>query len=249
MKNDTERTRFKEMPFLAHLEELRWRILKSLGALVFFAFVAFPFTGTVLNWLTLPNTRLANPAKLIFLKPSGMLMVRMEIALASAFILALPVILYQIWQFIAPALHDKEKRLILPIVFFTTFSFVLGSAFCYFAMIPVVLPFMLSMGTESIEATININEYLSFIMQLILVSGLVFEFPMVTYFLSRLGLVTPGFLKKYRRHSIVFIFIFAAVVTPPDPISQIVLAVPLLFLYEISIFVAGLGKRNKISSK
>jgi sec-independent protein translocase protein TatC len=242
MKGGRMNNRFKEMPFWDHLEELRNRILKSIGTLFLFSFASFPLTGIVLNWLTMPNTRLSNPAKLVYLKPTGMLLVRMEIALACGIILASPVIVYQIWQFISPALHDREKRFVLPTVFFTTLSFLLGGAFAYFVMIPVMLPFMLSMGTETIEAMINITEYLSFMLRLILVSGLSFEFPIIFYFLGRLGLITPKFLRKYRKHSIVIIFIFSAVATPTtDPVNQIILALPLLLLYEVSIFLCKLG--------
>ena len=239
----------KEMPFLDHLEELRWRILKSLGAVVLFTCAAFPCTGWLLDVLTYPNTRLANPARLVFLKPTGMLMVRMEIALGVGLVAALPVILYQLWQFVTPGLLPKERRYILPTLFFTTVCFLLGAVFCYFVLIPIVLPFLFSMGTESIEAVININDYMSFVLRLVLMTGVVWELPVLSFFLSRIGLVTPKFLRKYRRHSIVIIFIVSAVVTPTiDPISQGILAVPLLLLYEISIAVSALGYSMKKKS-
>ncbi len=238
----------KEMPFLDHLEELRKRILYSLGFVVLFTCIAFPLSGIFLDFLTMPNTRLKEPAELIFLKPTGMLMVRMEISLAAGIILSLPVLFYHFWQFVAPGLLPREKGYFLPTLFFTTVNFILGSAFCYFVMIPVVLPFLFKMGTASIHATINITEYMSFVLRLILLTGLTFEFPVLSFFLSRIGIVSPAFLKKYRRYSIVLIFIFAAIVTPPDPISQLLMAAPLLLLYEVSIWVSIVGYRRKKSS-
>ncbi|MCJ7813221.1 twin-arginine translocase subunit TatC [bacterium] len=252
LKNPKEKktTNRKEMPFLDHLEELRWRILKSLISIVLCTFVASPFTASMLRLLTLPNDHLKQPAKLIFLKPTGMFMIRMEVAVAGGIIISFPIIFYQFWQFVAPGLLSKEKKYFLPTLFFTTFCFLAGALFCYTVLIPVILPFLFSMGTETIEATININEYMSFVLRLIVASGLIFELPILSYYLSRIGIITPTFLRKYRRHSIVFIFIFAAIITPPDPFSQTLLAIPLLLLYEISIWVSMIGyRKKKVSDK
>ncbi|HDQ46112.1 MAG TPA: twin-arginine translocase subunit TatC [bacterium] len=234
-----------EMPFLDHLEELRWRILKSLASVGFFTIASFPFSGILLNLLTRPNDLLSAPAKLIFLKPTGMILVRMELALVVGVLVSLPVIFYQFWQFVSPGLMPNERKYFLPSLFYTTLCFIAGTFFSYYVMIPVVLPFLYSMGTESIQATININEYISFVMRLILVSGAIFELPILSFFLSRVGLLKPDFLRKYRRYGIVIIVILAAFVTPPDPASQILMAFPLVFLYEISIWVARIGYRRK----
>jgi len=236
------------MPFLDHLEELRRRILKSLAFVFSFTVITFPFTGWLLDFLTLPNSRLTDPAELIFLKPTGMLMVRMEIALAVGIIVSLPVLLYHFWQFVAPGLLPKEKSFFLPTLFFTTFCFLSGSAFSYFILIPTVLPFLFNLGTETIAATINITEYMSFVLRLILVAGILFELPILAFFLARAGIVKPAFLKKYRRYGIVLVFIFSAIVTPPDPASQILMAGPLLVLYQISIWISMLGYRKKKKS-
>lgn len=243
----SEETKFdpKEMPFLDHLEELRWRIMKALGAVVLFTCIAFPFTGVLLDLLTLPNDHLASPAKLIFLKPTGMLVVRLEVALIVGVIVSLPVIFYQLWMFIAPGLLENERKYVVPFVLYTTGCFLVGTGFAYFILIPTVLPFLFSMGTETIEATINITEYMSFILRLILVAGLVFELPMLSFILARIGLLTASFMRKYRRYSIVLFFIFAAIVTPPDPMSQLLIAIPLVVLYEASIFIALLGQKLK----
>jgi len=249
MKKDRTATR-KEMPFLDHLEELRWRIIKSLVPVLVFMTAGFPFTGKVLDLLTLPNNHLAHPAKLIFLKPTGMLMVRMEMSLAIGLMVSTPIILYQIWQFIAPGLLPKEKRWVLPGIFFTTLCFLVGAFFAYAVLIPVILPFLFGMGTDTIQATININDYIGFVIRLMLMSGLIFELPVLSFALSRIGILNPRFLRKYRRHAIVLIFIFAAIVTPPEPVSQCLLAIPLVFLYEISILVSRFAyrKRNRHQS-
>jgi len=236
----------KEMPFLDHLEELRRRILISLGVTFVFMIAFIPLSGFFLDILTLPNDRLKEPAQLIYLKPAGIMMVRMEIGLVAGLIAALPVIFYQLWKFIAPGLMPKERRMVLPTIAITTFCFLVGSAFCYFVVIPTILPFLYSMGTETIKPQINISEYIGFLLRMILVSGLIFELPVLSYFLSRLGILKPEFMKKYRRYAIVVIFIFAAIVTPPDPVSQILMAIPLTVLYEISIWVSAIAVRRRM---
>jgi sec-independent protein translocase protein TatC len=247
MKKKSLENKRKEMPFLEHLEELRRRILICLAALIVLSCAAFPLTNIALKILTYPNMHLIKPAKLIFLKPTGMLMVRMEIAIAMGIIGSLPLIIYQLWRFIAPGLLPKEKKYGFPVIFFTFFCFILGAFFAYLAMIPIMLYFLFNtMGTESIEAMININDYMSFMLRIILITGLVYELPVLAFFLARIGLVSPTFLRKFRRHSIVFILILAAVITPtPDPFNMCILAIPLYFLYEISIWVTVLAYRKR----
>ena len=235
----------KEMPFLDHLEELRWRIMKAVGAVFVITLIAFPFTGTMLNFLTLPNDHLESPAKMIFLKPTGMLMVRLQIAIVAGLITSLPVIFYQFWMFVSPGLMENEKKFVIPSLVITTLCFLLGSAFAYWILIPTVLPFLFSMGTDTIEATINITEYMGFVLRLILVAGLVFELPVLSFLLARIGILTPQFMRKYRRYGIVIFFVFAAIVTPPDPMSQILIAVPLVLLYEISILITVVAQKKR----
>lgn len=238
----------KEMAFLDHLEELRWRILKCLGAIMVGFIIAMFFSGKLLNILTRPNDILNKPAELIFLKPTGMLMVRMEIAFVAGLIGTSWFIFIQFWKFVAPGLLSKEKKYFLPSLLLTALWFLLGICFSYFIIIPQVLPFLYQMGTESIRATINITEYISFTLRLILVAGLIFELPTLSFFLSRLGLISPAFLRKYRRYSIVLVFIVSAIITPPDPASQILMALPLLLLYEISIGFSKFGYSRKQAS-
>jgi sec-independent protein translocase protein TatC len=239
----------KEMPFLDHLEELRKRILISLGVTLVFMIAFMPLSGFFLEILTLPNDHLKEPAQLIYLKPAGIMMVRMEIGLVAGLLAALPVIFYQLWKFIAPGLMPRERRMVMPAVAITTVCFLIGSAFCYFIVIPTILPFLYSMGTETIKPQINISEYIGFLLRMILVSGLIFELPVLSYFLSRLGILKPEFMKKYRRYAIVVIFIFAAIVTPPDPVSQVLMAIPLTVLYEISIWVSVIAVRKRMRAE
>ena len=247
-QNSKEKTDRKEMPFLDHLEEFRWRILKSLGSVFVVTLVSFPFTGFLLNLLTLPNDKLSEPAEMIFLKPTGMLVVRMEVALVVGIIVSLPVLFYQFWQFVAPGLLQNERKYVIPALLFTTSCFLLGTSFAYFILIPTVLPFLFSMGTDTIAAKININEYMSFVLRLIIVAGSIFELPVLAFFLSRIGIVTPKFLRKYRAYGVVVVLIFYGLVTPPDPASQMLMALPLLFLYQISIWISIIGFRKKKAS-
>jgi sec-independent protein translocase protein TatC len=177
-----------------------------------------------------------------------MLVVRMEVALVVGIIVSLPVLFYQFWQFVAPGLLPNERKYVIPALLFTTFCFLLGTAFAYFILIPTVLPFLFSMGTDTIAAKININEYMSFALRLIIVAGCIFELPVLAFFLSRIGIVTPQFLRKYRAYGVVIVFIFSAIVTPPDPASQMLMALPLLLLYQISIWISIIGYRKKKAS-
>ncbi len=235
----------KEMPFLSHLEELRWRLLKSIIAVFVMVFVSFPFTNQLLEILTYPNQNMANPPKLIFLHPTGMLLVRFGIAIAAGIILALPVIFYQFWKFVSPGLLPHEKRYIWPIIIFSTVCFLIGIVFAYFVMLPFMLPFLYSLGTEAIRPTININDYIAFVGRIIIVSGIIFELPAMSYFLTKIGILRPHYLKKYRRYAVVVVFILAAILTPPDPGSQLMMAAPLLLLYEISVWISVIVYKKK----
>ncbi len=235
----------RNMPFLDHLEELRKRLIKCIGSVILFTFIAFPFIEKILDLLTYPNDSLKNPAEMIFLKPTGMLIVRLQIAITLGFIASIPVLFYQFWSFISPGLLEKEKKYFLPGLFFTTFCFLAGIAFSYFILIPIVLPFLFSMGTETITPKINITDYLGFVLRIIILSGIIFELPVLSFFISRIGILTPSFLTKYRKYSIILVLIISALITPPDPISQLLMAGPLLILYEISIWVSHLGRYLK----
>jgi len=241
-----KRNNKKEMPFLEHLEELRWRIIKCLTSIILLSIAAFPLTTMFLTILTASNARLPHPAKLVFLKPTAMIMIRMEISIAAGLIGSLPVVVYQVWRFVAPGLLTKEKRTVFPLILITFFCFAIGALFAYWVIIPVMLPFLFSMGTRFIEPVININDYLSFVLRLIIALGLMFEMPVAAFFLARIGLITGRLLKRIWRTSVVVIFILAAAITPTvDPVNMTIFALPLLLLYAVSTAVASAAEKKR----
>lgn len=232
-----------EMSFLDHIEELRWRIIYALVGILVFTIVAWIFIDPLVEIVLLKPARDAN-ASLQNLRPFGQLFLYVQVAIIVGIVASLPNIFYQLWKFIAPALKKKERKYILWIVFFSTFCFLVGIAFAYFVMLPLAMKFAAKFGTVEIANEFAIDEYMSIIISVMLAAGVVFELPMVSFFLSKLGILTPTFMRKYRRHAIVIILVLAAILTPgADPVSQVILAVPLVLLYEISIFI------SKISSK
>ncbi len=250
----TEKSKEKEMPFLDHLEELRWRLLKSIVTVIVCAIGVYFFSEQVLAILIAPYndaaTQLDSGAaqKLIFLSPTGGFMIRIKISIFSAILLGLPVIFYQIWQFVVPGLLGKEKKLVPVVAFFSTLCFLTGALFCYLVVLRFGLRFLLSFETSDLVATISVNEYLGFVTMLILVFGLIFELPILALFLTKIGFLTPAFMRHYRRHGIVGMVILSAVVTPPDVFTQLLLAGPLILLYEISILIsAAVYKKQEVS--
>lgn len=232
-----------EMSFLDHIEELRWRIIYSIIGILIFTIVAWIFIDPLIEIVLLKPARDAN-ASLQNLRPFGQLFLYVQVAIVVGIVASLPNIFYQLWKFIAPALKKKERKYILWIVFFSTFCFLAGIAFAYFVMLPLTMKFAAQFGTAEISNEFAIDEYMSIIISVMLAAGVVFELPMISFFLSKLGILTPKFMRKYRRHAIVIILVLSAFLTPgADPVSQIILAVPLVLLYEISIFI------SKISSK
>ncbi|HEX9253202.1 MAG TPA: twin-arginine translocase subunit TatC [Ignavibacteriaceae bacterium] len=234
----------KEMTFLEHLEELRWRIIFSIIGIV---------VGTIVAWIFidfLVDVVLLKPAKdsgahLQNLRPFGQLFLYMQIAIMVGIIISIPNIFYQFWRFISPALRKHERRYIFWIVAFSSICFLIGIAFAYFVMLPLTLKFAAQFGSESIKNEFSIEEYMSIIISVMLAAGLIFELPMVSFFLSKLGILKPSFMKKFRKHAIVVIMIAAAFLTPgTDPVSQIVLAIPLVVLYEISILVSKISQKK-----
>jgi|SRR5690554_1039581 len=235
----------KEMTFLEHLEELRWRIIYALGGLVAGAIICWFFIDFLVEVILLKPAR-DSGAVLQNLRPFGQLFLYVQVAIMCGIILSLPNIFYQFWKFIAPALRKHERKYILWIVIFSSFCFLAGVVFAYFVMLPLSLKFAAEFGTEAIQNEFAIDEYMSIIISVMLASGFVFELPMISFFLTKLGILTPDFMKKYRRHAIVLILVLAAFLTPgADPVSQIVLAVPLVLLYEISIMISKISlKKN-----
>lgn len=236
----SDEEREKLMPLTEHLEELRWRILKSLGALLFFSLLFFPLSPKIISLLAKPV------GDFYFFSPTEALMIRFKIALFLGFCLSAPVFLYQGWAFVIPALTRNEKTFAMPLVFFSTLLFGGGVTFAYFILIPVGIRVLLSFGTENLKGLLGVSRYFSFVLWTIMGSGLVFEMPVIIFFLTRLGIVTPKFLSQRWREAILLILLLAALITPSiDIVTQLLLAMPLTFLYGMSLLVSWMSTRRK----
>ncbi len=234
-----------EMSFLEHLEELRWRILYAVIGIVVGTIIAWLFIDFLIDYILLLPAKTAN-IKLQNLRPFGQLFLYFQVAFVAGIIISLPNIFYQLWKFISPALRKNEKKYITVIVIFSTICFLAGIVFAYFLMLPLTLKFAGEFGSVEIENNFAITEYMSIIISVMLAAGFVFELPMLSFFLSKIGILTPDFMRKFRRHAIVGILILAAFLTPgTDPVAQVLLAVPLVFLYEISIFVSKVFSKKR----
>ncbi len=229
------------MPFLRHLEELRWRIFKSIIAVIVMAMVAFYFAEKLIIFIKMPfgDTPLYN------IQVTGTFYAYLKISLFTGIIAALPVVFYQLWAFISPGLYKKEKAWILPMVAISTLLFLIGAAFCFVVVLPISFKFLMGFAGDLIQNTITIGSYIDFVGLLMLAFGFGFQMPVVAYFLGKLGLITPSFLSKGRRYAVPLLLIVGAVITPPDVFTQVLLAAPLYLLYEISIVVVWLIQRKE----
>jgi sec-independent protein translocase protein TatC len=253
----------KEMSFLQHLEELRWHIIRSVLAIVIFTILAFIFKNFIFDSIILApknpgfftnrilcqlsemffhnkalciNTK---PFNLISIKMSGQLTTHIAVSIVSGVIIAFPYIIWEFWRFFRPALYTTEQKYAKGAVLTATLLFFTGVVFGYFMIVPLSIHFLGSYQiSEQVVNQIYIRSYIGTLTSIVLASGLIFELPLVTFFLTKIGLITPSFLIKYRRHSIVVIFIVAAIITPPDIFSQILVSIPLLVLFEVGIIIS-----------
>ena len=212
-----------------HLEELRERVLKSVLAVVISAFVVYGFVDKIYESLVVPVGRL------VFIAPQEAFVTRIKIAFFGGLFLALPILLYQIWKFISVGLKRSEIKYTLLFGPLSFIFFTVGAIFGYALIVPIGIKFLLGFATDEIVPMISMSKYISFVAMLTMAFGMVFELPLASLFLTKIGVVTPRFLSQKRKHAIVVIFIAAAVLTPPDVITQTLMAVPLLILYEIGI--------------
>lgn len=236
-----------EQPFVSHLIELRDRLVRALMAIgvAFIALAIYPSPSGLYDLLALPLVQhLPKGATLIATNPISPFMVPIKVTMLAAFMLALPAVLYQIWAFVAPGLYNHEKKLVLPLIISSTLLFFLGVGFCYFFVFGKVFTFIQSFAPKSITAAPDIEAYLSFVLTMFIAFGLAFEVPIVVIVLARLGLVSVEKLKAFRGYFVVLAFIVAAVVTPPDVVSQLALAVPMCLLYELGIWAAQVFIRH-----
>lgn len=232
-----------EQPFVSHLIELRDRLIRIViaMAIAFAALAIWPSPSGLYDWLAKPLVEhLPAGTTLIATNPISPFMVPVKVTMLAAFMLALPVILYQIWAFVAPGLYRHEKKLVMPLIVSSTLLFFVGVAFCYFFVFGQVFTFIQSFAPKSITAAPDIEAYLSFVLNMFLAFGAAFEVPVVLVILARMGMVTIEKLREFRSYFIVIAFVIAAIVTPPDVVSQLALAIPMCLLYELGIWAAHL---------
>lgn len=238
-----------EMTFLDHLEELRWRILWSLAALLGGTLIGFILTENlgVIDFLIMPVSPYVEGERLAYLSPTEPFFVTLKVAFLLGLILALPVVFYHFWAFVTPALLKSEKRIFFPAIAASVLLFAIGVLMAFGVVLPLGLRFLLSFQTSSLKPMITIGEYLNFATHISLAFGLVFELPLVVSLLSWVGILTPEFMRQKRRHGYVAICIMSALLTPADVASMIMMAVPLVLLFEVSIFLASLitARREK----
>lgn len=234
------------MGLLDHLEELRDRLLVSVGAFAVGFFGCWTYSGPIYDFLAQPiYAYLPEGEKLAFLGITDPFIIYVKVAALAAVFLASPVILWQLWAFVSPGLYRRERLLAGPFVLFGSLLFLAGGAFAYYVAFPFAVEFLLGMG-ERFQPTITVDRYLSFLMTVILGLGLMFELPTVIFFLARLGVVTPAFLMRHFRWAVLLIFIAAAIITPtPDVVNLLVFALPTIGLYLVGVGVAAVFGRPK----
>ncbi|RUT51464.1 twin-arginine translocase subunit TatC [Campylobacter fetus] len=232
-----------------HLIELRKRLIISAFAIIVCFVVCFNFWNPILAYMSAPlKAVLPDGSNIIFTQVAEPFFTAMKVAFFAGLLLALPVIFWQFWLFVAPGLYENEKKYVIPFVISATFMFLVGAAFCYYFVVPVGFHFLINFGGELFQALPSIGDYVGFFTKLIVAFGISFELPVVTFFLAKLGMIDDKTLKGFFRYAVVIIFIFAAIMTPPDVLSQFLLAIPLIALYALSIFIAKVvnpAKKNE----
>jgi len=230
-----------DMPFLDHIEELRWRLIKSIIAIALSGIIAFIFADKLYSLITMP----LGDTKLHFTEVTGSFYAYLKLAFFGGIIVAAPYVFHQLWSFIAPGLYDQEKQTVMPMVFFSFVLFLIGASFCFVVVLPIALKFLLGYGEGILTPIITVSSYISFAGLMIVAFGMAFELPVVGYFLGKIGLITPPLLNRIRPYAIVGMLIVGAVLSPPDIFTQILLAVPLVLLYELTIVIVRLTGRKK----
>ena len=257
------------MSFLEHLEELRWHIIRSILAIFILMITAFVFKNFIFDKIILApktpgfftnrvlcelsdilnmkalciNTK---PFLLINIKMAGQLTTHIAVSMVAGLILAFPIILWEFWKFFSPALHENERQHARGAVFAASLLFFTGVLFGYYLLAPLSVHFLTSYEiSPDVANQINIRSYIGTLSSICLATGLIFELPIITYFLTKIGIITPSFLIKYRRHAILAIFVVAAIITPPDVFSQALVCIPLLILYEVGILISRRVIKNK----
>ncbi len=229
----------KKLTFIEHLEELRARILKSIIFIIVVSAILYAFTDVILGFMVRPVGRL------VFISPPEAFITTIKIALFGGLFLSSPFVLYEVWQFISAGLGKAERGYALLFGFFSFILFLAGCFFGYFIIVPIGMEFLLGFGSDFVSPMISVGRYVSFVGILTLAFGMAFQLPIAILFLSKIGVVTPRYLSRNRKYAIVIMFIAGAIFTPPDVITQCLLALPLLLLYELSILLSRLLNRKR----
>ena len=222
-----------------HIADLRKRLVISCLTVAAMFFVCFSFYEPILNWMMVPvEAVLPKNSQMVAVEIQETFFTALKVAFFAGFIVSLPVIFWQLWLFLAPGLYDHEKKLVIPFVFFATLMFLMGASFAYYIVVPVGFEFLINFGSTVVTILPSIGKYVGFFTKLLIGFGISFELPVITFFLAKIGLVNDKMLKDFFRYAVVLIFIVAALLTPPDVISQLLMAAPLLLLYAVSIYIA-----------
>lgn len=234
-----------KLPLTAHLAELRTRLIRSFIAVGTGFLISYAYIGQIFEFLMRPLIQAMPPGSpLVFTSLTEGFFTYFKLALTSGVCLASPVILYQIWRFVIPGLLEHEKRYALPFALSVTAFFVFGAAFCYYVVFPSIFRFLMSFSSEMVRPMPSMKEYLSFSSKMLLFFGLVFEYPPLVFFLAKVGVLKAIWLKRQRKYAVILIFVVSAIVTPPDVVSQILMALPMMALYELGIIIAKVfGKK------
>lgn len=243
-KNKKREDSNKSQTLIEHLDELRKRIIYSILWLVVFTIIAYNFSSVVVRDMV----NKAPDMNFVFIAPAELFMAYIKIALICALALSLPFILYNVWMFLSPGLEKNEKRVILVSLFSGGILFILGALFGYMVTLPLSLKFFGEFSIEEVQAMISFNNYLSFASSLVLAFGIVFELPILMVLLVQFNIVKTSFLKKNRKVMVLVIFTFAAILTPPDVVSQTLLAIPMLLLYEVGIYFSSVAEKRKLKN-
>ncbi|MGA1864036.1 MAG: twin-arginine translocase subunit TatC [bacterium] len=235
----------EKVPLTSHLGEIRFRLIRVIILLSVVFVICFYLSESILDIIRKP----ISGYNLVFLSPTEAFFAHLKLGFFTALALTIPFILYHLWEFISPGLKIKEKKHTLPFVILSTISFISGALFAYFLILPFGLGFLLKYKTNALTPNITIGNYIGFAFRLILVFGIIFELPLIIFFLTKIGIVKPTMLTKNRKYAILIIFIASAILTPPDVVTQILMAIPLIFLYEISVIGCRVAFRKKQTEK
>jgi sec-independent protein translocase protein TatC len=236
----------EKMPFTSHLEELKFRLIRVLIAVGAGFVVCYIFKEKLFWALTRPLAAvLPDNSSMIFTSLPEAFFTYLKISFLASIFLVSPYILYQVWKFVSPGLYESEKKSVAPFVAFSTIFFVGGSLFAYYIVFPFGFKFFVGFGNDFIRPMLSLKEYLSFSMKLLIAFGVIFELPIFMFFLARIGIVNSETLTKKRKYAILLVFVTAALFTPPDVVTQVLMAVPLMLLYEISIWVVKAGEKKR----